>query len=1039
VTFFVGAGLSIPSGLPGWTSFLLREGDRLGLDLRVRLGRGEYEEAAQNIAERIGAQSLYHSIRHTFGADPPTIPAGCAVSFLPYLSKGPTVTTNFDYVLEKAFEAARRPFQHVFAGAPAQPIVDAFDFNSNNLFKLHGSLTDPDQVILTLDQYRAHYGDKAVIDFERPLPASLELILIRRPLLILGCSLNRDRTLQIMERVAKRHPSIRRYAIVERPPTLQEFARKMAHLSKCGIQPLWYPTSCHAAVSMLISEMAWRTSPLAEQLASYAVEVQRACGAPQQDPATERHLYYDLRLRLRSEIGPSAQPSARLFTLNQAVQEFSKLMVLGDPGSGKTTALQHAARTAAMSFNASRLEPGWADRVALPLYVRLADFTYCSGSTPNDRIFSLLRVSFAHHKLILGEDDLQTILERYSLWLLLDGVSEIGDANISAFLAGMKDFLRRYSPRAVVFASRTQQYQANFPSGLGLPTLRLLDVMELSYPAGIASYVNEYVHDRSQTNQLMQEIRNRLPLRRLATNPLLLTLIIRIFQEHGCLPNSRGKLLEYTATALLARRGTEGRFSLGEKAILLGHVGFAMKSVGVRLTSTKAHELLAAAIHDEEDRSLWFPSQYDLLTTCSVHIKGTDIPLLLEDLKAQELLVGDSGFVAFWHQTIQEYFAAAHLLRDIMPLFSDVPLPQSLRSRLLARVKTYASDANWYEILAIASGIVTATDAEAAGRIQTRYIDAMWRYSRLLGAMCEANAEVTDASRPMMYAAQLGRRIDLMAIQLPRIYPWALLGLVLVMIWSIPTGRINSAAALVARFCRAPSPTVPYVLLAFAGLSGALSVLLFFRGYVWFLRTLETLANEHWIRPDILALRQLRTQGGATLARLLAKLTDEFSTGDNVRSTISSGRFLLERDEAELIDMLRSVDSRIQALDRLGDIGSVLSVGPIQDVIVSDVDNLTFSTAVRSLVQIIKGQPVDDPIRRDVETFLNVLCSGDGTAYPRRVVVHRALTDLGRVVPVPKRSLADLGSILRREIAVPVIALGLILMALLAVLRLSSS
>jgi len=33
VTFFVGAGLSMASGFPGWTSFLLAEGNRVGLDL----------------------------------------------------------------------------------------------------------------------------------------------------------------------------------------------------------------------------------------------------------------------------------------------------------------------------------------------------------------------------------------------------------------------------------------------------------------------------------------------------------------------------------------------------------------------------------------------------------------------------------------------------------------------------------------------------------------------------------------------------------------------------------------------------------------------------------------------------------------------------------------------------------------------------------------------------------------------------------------------------------------------------------------------
>ena len=54
---FVGAGLSIPFGFKGWQHFLVAQAKSAGIqqDIKQRIKHGEYEEAAQDFIESLGA------------------------------------------------------------------------------------------------------------------------------------------------------------------------------------------------------------------------------------------------------------------------------------------------------------------------------------------------------------------------------------------------------------------------------------------------------------------------------------------------------------------------------------------------------------------------------------------------------------------------------------------------------------------------------------------------------------------------------------------------------------------------------------------------------------------------------------------------------------------------------------------------------------------------------------------------------------------------------------------------------------------------
>ena len=57
---FVGAGLSMPFGFPGWTNFLLSEAESAGIKDEVQefIDAGKYEEAAERLMNGLGELDL---------------------------------------------------------------------------------------------------------------------------------------------------------------------------------------------------------------------------------------------------------------------------------------------------------------------------------------------------------------------------------------------------------------------------------------------------------------------------------------------------------------------------------------------------------------------------------------------------------------------------------------------------------------------------------------------------------------------------------------------------------------------------------------------------------------------------------------------------------------------------------------------------------------------------------------------------------------------------------------------------------------------
>lgn len=237
---FVGAGLSVSSGYPGWTAFLkqnIRETAIDPLEFDEILRAGMYEDAAQRLADALGP-AFNEVVENAFGRSREI--SGC-VQLLPHVFDSCVITTNFDDVTKRCYEAADKPFSEELSGEHSRELPRKLAEGKRILLKLHGTSTSPRGRILTATEYNKHYGDGE--ELQRAIEA-----ICSKTLLFVGCSLTVDRTLIAMKAFvqANGHDNVaRHYAFLPAPiDSAERFARRDA-LIECNVYPIWYPAGTH--------------------------------------------------------------------------------------------------------------------------------------------------------------------------------------------------------------------------------------------------------------------------------------------------------------------------------------------------------------------------------------------------------------------------------------------------------------------------------------------------------------------------------------------------------------------------------------------------------------------------------------------------------------------------------------------------------------------------------------------------------------------------------------------------------------------------
>jgi predicted NACHT family NTPase len=217
----------------------------------------------------------------------------------------------------------------------------------------------------------------------------------------------------------------------------------------------------------------------------------------------------------------------------------TNLMVVGKPGSGKTTYLQRVVT----ECNAGNLQTH-----RIPVLIKLREFV----EDGREVAYSLER--YLERCWRLSDAETQLVLDRGRALVLLDGLDEVTGEDGKNITKEIKRFARAYPQVQVIVTCRTQSQESRFER---FDYVEVADFNEPQVRAFAEHWFKTMMKDESAGLAKAQEFLGLLfleankPIRELAITPILLSLTCTVFYQTGKFYSKRSKLYEEGLELLL--------------------------------------------------------------------------------------------------------------------------------------------------------------------------------------------------------------------------------------------------------------------------------------------------------------------------------------------------------------------------------------------------------------------------------------------------------------------------------------------------------
>lgn len=373
-------------------------------------------------------------------------------------------------------------------------------------------------------------------------------------------------------------------------------------------------------------------------------------------------LFVQPRLFLREELEHAKKlkimrPQDRMS--RQAIDildEKIRIVILGDPGGGKSTLSRHLTHqiAAETSTHPSRV----------PFFVELRDYAKSlRDATKKQTVVEYLEgICRSPYNITAPEDAVEYLLLNDRAVVVFDGLDELLDTSLRrAVVEIVEAFTHRFPTCPIVVTSRKIGYdEAPLDSAL----FSIVDLEEFK-EEDVRTYVRNWFQ---LDDSIEQHVKRRLTgsfmedsqfVSDLRVNPLMLSLMCGIYASENYIPTNRPDVYEKCSLLLFDRwdkqRGIEKALSFD------AHVQAAMRSLALHMLTTSEDATLSRANTLEFMKSYLLKKRFD-----NEEDAENAAVEFIEFCKGRAWVLTDVGAetYGFTHRTFLEYFSASQLVKQ---------------------------------------------------------------------------------------------------------------------------------------------------------------------------------------------------------------------------------------------------------------------------------------------------------------------------------------------------------------------------------------